>query len=1121
MTRIRVGEGLFRRPLIQAIEMARPGDTLILDEGVHAAPSGIWLMNTTIVGAGDPSRTIIESTVEIRGDATLANLTVRALAFNNALRMQENGHLQLKEVTLIGDPAEKYPAVVIKAGQVTMTSCHIFQERSNAGVTFAPGTLLTADSSTLGWIALTGAEAKLNQCTVTVAQIDKRSTLSSTGWLVCLPPEGKRPIAVSGESVARIAGLVLRKASGKVPEIWCEESLLTIGAVDVDDGQRPLVLHKGGGRVHVPEELIDVTDPDAAEPALPVMVTELHWAVADAHSFKEVVLPLIARGGTVTMDAGEYFLDDFQNQTVALALTLVGVSPQDTVVHGTLTPYEDGELGLRDLTVSAAVDQNCIRGASGSITMTNVNLDQPEGATVPALKATDVAITMAACTVWASDDAIDGTVDLSGATSLSARDSALGWLHLSDESSLLTQDCSAYWLYAQGSTTIAATNWFTFLGNRCDKRVLVLHQGASASFDGIQIGGSGFEGYVNDARLAVGDLHHDEGGMFSLHVEGDADCSVPDMPAFVIVQTGTATVHTSDDLEVRVEAEPEHGPVEIDEPGFGVPDDAETEIDDPMAEIMLLTGLKQVKRQINSFLRVVKFNELRRSQGVKASEVTMHSIFLGNPGTGKTTVARLLGKALCRAGAVSSDIFVEVGRGDLVSENLGGSAIQTGKVLERARGGVLFIDEAYSLYQKDHNQFAQEAVDTILAFMENNRDDIVVVFAGYDEQMQDFLRMNPGLASRAPNTFNFEDYTPDEVATIGHEALLSDEYSVDEDLYRRIVTRRYGQSVTGGNGRWVRNFNEALIQHVAERVVAQYEQGLGDAFDSTLITDADLYELAGGDESLRQGAVDVLMTQLDELVGLVPVKAWVRELIEEAQADKMLAERGLPVDRPTYHMVFTGSPGTGKTTVASIIAQLFFNLGLLERSTILEVDRSDLVGAYIGHTEEKTSRVVDNAIGGVLFIDEAYQLYGPHENDFGRLAIETLITRLENDRDKFVAIFAGYTDDMKRFLSANEGLRSRIPRSIQFPDYTSGEVGDMVVARLSRSWTIDAAHVRDAAARTYAQLAPQDRSNGRWARTLADAIVRRHKRWIVQAQPTGEAVRVISGETVLAATGEL
>ncbi|AZZ42954.1 hypothetical protein C0Z11_12320 [Acidipropionibacterium jensenii] len=207
-------------------------------------------------------------------------------------------------------------------------------------------------------------------------------------------------------------------------------------------------------------------------------------------------------------------------------------------------------------------------------------------------------------------------------------------------------------------------------------------------------------------------------------------------------------------------------------------------------------------------------------------------------------------------------------------------------------------------------------------------------------------------------------------------------------------------------------------------------------------------------------------------------------------------------------MVFEGSPGTGKTTVAEIVARLFHALGILENGNVKTVERRDLVGAYVGHTEQQTGRAIDEAMGGVLFVDEAYQLtVEGFERDFGKQAVETLLTALENQRSSFVAIFAGYTEQMEHFLDQNPGLRSRIPHTIVFPDYTPDEVGQIVVRRLSGDWDVNEELLHDVAAQRYAALGERDRSNGRWARNFAEQVELAHKRWIVE-HPGGEAAEL-------------
>ncbi|SEN57692.1 probable Rubsico expression protein CbbX [Paracoccus alcaliphilus] len=215
------------------------------------------------------------------------------------------------------------------------------------------------------------------------------------------------------------------------------------------------------------------------------------------------------------------------------------------------------------------------------------------------------------------------------------------------------------------------------------------------------------------------------------------------------------------------------------------------------------------------------------------------------------------------------------------------------------------------------------------------------------------------------------------------------------------------------------------------------------------------YGAMDGDVSeQRPGAVDLkaeyessgvreVLDELDrELIGLAPVKQRIRETAALLLVDRARRDLGLAHETPTLHMSFTGNPGTGKTTVALKMAGLLHRLGYVRKGHLVSVTRDDLVGQYIGHTAPKTKEVLKKAMGGVLFIDEAYYLYKPdNERDYGQEAIEILLQVMENNRDDLVVIMAGYADRMDRFFAANPGFRSRIAHHIEFPDYTGEELG--------------------------------------------------------------------------------
>lgn len=232
-----------------------------------------------------------------------------------------------------------------------------------------------------------------------------------------------------------------------------------------------------------------------------------------------------------------------------------------------------------------------------------------------------------------------------------------------------------------------------------------------------------------------------------------------------------------------------------------------------------MIGLAQVKQQVNSFIQMALMNKRRKAQGMKPLTNSFHSLFEGNPGTGKTTVARLVGKIMYEEGILPTDKCVEVDRGQLVAGYVGQTAKQTEKVLKSATGGVLFIDEAYDLVHDDRDTFGKEALDTIMKYMEDHREELMIIFAGYTEDMQALLAHNPGMESRVPNKFTFEDYSPDEIAAIGrlqlHQQQLSFDSPSTEELYNQVVAELYMSSNDHSNGRWIRNRNDQLLRQLA------------------------------------------------------------------------------------------------------------------------------------------------------------------------------------------------------------------------------------------------------------------------------------------------------------------
>jgi Holliday junction resolvasome RuvABC ATP-dependent DNA helicase subunit len=252
-------------------------------------------------------------------------------------------------------------------------------------------------------------------------------------------------------------------------------------------------------------------------------------------------------------------------------------------------------------------------------------------------------------------------------------------------------------------------------------------------------------------------------------------------------------------------------------------------------------------------------------------------------------------------------------------------------------------------------------------------------------------------------------------------------------------------------------------------------------------------------------SIDDLLKKLDELTGLRPVKEDVRQLINMVRVEQMRRSAGLPVTQISRHLIFTGNPGTGKTTVARLLGQLYAAIGILRTGQLVEVSRGDLVAGYIGQTAIKTTKAVENALGGILFIDEAYALTrtGASGQDFGQEAVDTLVKLMEDHRDDLVVIVAGYNDEMVQFINSNPGLPSRFPRTIHFPDYSSDELSLIFKGMCDHDQYKLSAETLDALRRYLASLPrSRDFGNGRLVRNVFEAsLARQATRIIVSADP--------------------
>ena len=457
-------------------------------------------------------------------------------------------------------------------------------------------------------------------------------------------------------------------------------------------------------------------------------------------------------------------------------------------------------------------------------------------------------------------------------------------------------------------------------------------------------------------------------------------------------------------------------------------------------ELIGLSGIKESIKKIKAYALANKDSE----------SLNIHMCFLGNPGSGKTEVARFIAGILYENKILPTNKIIEVDRSGIVSQYFGATAEKTSQVIALAMGGVLFIDEAYALannFDEDFTDYGKEAIDTLVKAMEDYRGKFCVIFAGYRNEMQRMLSTNPGLKSRIQFILDFPNYTRDELKDITTQMLEKRHYTISDAALNRVldITDIKRKESNFANAREIRNILDQVIMCQNLRCAGTGNTELGLVDVNKYIQDSRINLPTSG-----SGTSAVVLSgeeELDQLVGLAVVKRMVKKIKAYAKRNKGAADFNL-------HMCFYGNPGTGKTEVARILSRILYDVGVLGEAKLVETNAQGILGKHVGETGPKTQNKINEAMDGVLFLDEAYSLTNSKISEgitnYGDEAIAVLLKEMEDHRGQFCVILAGYKEKMKEMISTNPGFQSRIQFSLEFPDYTRTELGEIAEGYLAK-----------------------------------------------------------------------
>jgi Holliday junction resolvasome RuvABC ATP-dependent DNA helicase subunit len=482
------------------------------------------------------------------------------------------------------------------------------------------------------------------------------------------------------------------------------------------------------------------------------------------------------------------------------------------------------------------------------------------------------------------------------------------------------------------------------------------------------------------------------------------------------------------------------------EPGSPAAEWQETAADTgmgPLGELEALVGLASVKQEVNGLINLNKLARRRQEMGLPMPPMSRHLVFAGPPGTGKTTVARLYGAVLAEVGVLSQGHLVEVSRADLVAQIIGGTAIKTTEVVTKALGGVLFIDEAYTLTNQSKGlgpDFGREAVETLMKLMEDHRDQLVVIVAGYSEQMEQFLSSNPGMASRFSRTVEFPNYSVDELVTIVQGMCARHRYDLDDGALAALT--RYFEQVpkgaTFGNGRVARKVFESMVSNQASRIA---NEAAGDEDLTGLVAEDVDTVLAAKSAAPPPGppgpAPSPDTARISGLVGLDMVRqALCAKLTELAQ----LRQQEQPAGR-LANLVFAGTDGSGRRAVARLYARALSGVGLAVTGAVHRQLLSGFPARWDAQAETFAAVVFQEAEGGLVLLEADADFAAAPAAERTRVLSAVAAAAAKNPG--VPVVLSGQADYLAEALREPSALSDCFASYVRFADYSPAELGEL------------------------------------------------------------------------------